>query len=807
MAGGEITEVGSLLRLPPPSSLTVSIAIKGNSKSKDVVNWALEKFVPEGMFMFKLIHVRPVITAIPTAVGSFRLSEMRDDLVNAYRYEIECQTEKKLLPYKRMCTRKKVQAEIVQIVSDDVIDAISREIDKSTVNKLVIGASSRGMFSRRRNVSSGLAESIPKFCTVYAVSKGKLASLRPSDVETLGSIKAESSETSSSTTDSSTYNPNSHQEWTTSGSIASCADPRFSLPMQRFHALSTLNQNLLHKKTKSTGTLDSRYTSLEFDGDDIISSCPGSSDIGHPSSSLSSCQNLEIDTHSWISHQASISDGRPELSSGSQMSVDFEVEKLRIELRHIRGMYAMAQSEAIDASRKVNDLNKRLLEDTVKLEQINVKEGEAKELAVQEKVKCEAARREAKYVKECAEREAAEKNEAANKALQEAKEKEKLENVLVGPLQQYQKFEWEDIVSATSNFSENLKIGYGAYGTVYKCSLHHTTAAVKVIHSKEAHWNKQFQQELEVLSTIRHPHLLILLGACPDHGCLVYEYMENGSLEDVLFRRNNTPPIPWFQRYRIAWEIASALVFLHSTNPQPIIHRDLKPANILLDHNFVSKIGDVGLSKMLDSDSHYHLLSTMYNETGPVGTLCYIDPEYQRTGLISTKADVYAFGMVILQLVTGKSAVALTRLVETAVEEGNLAGLFDCEAGNWPVEETKELVALGMRCAEMRRKDRPSLRDQVLPALERLKEFADRAREVFNAPPGPPSHFICPILQDVMDDPCVAADGYTYDHKAIEIWLEENENSPMTNLPLPNKILIPNYTLLSAILGWKSGKH
>lgn len=250
------------------------------------------------------------------------------------------------------------------------------------------------------------------------------------------------------------------------------------------------------------------------------------------------------------------------------------------------------------------------------------------------------------------------------------------------------------------------------------------------------------------MSTIRHPHLLILLGACPDHGCLVYEYMENGSLEDRLFRKNNTPPIPWFQRYRIAWEIASALVFLHSTSPQPIIHRDLKPANILLDHNFVSKIGDVGLSKMLDSDSCSALLSTMCNETGPVGTLCYIDPEYQRTGLISTKSDVYAFGMVILQLVTGKSARALTHVVETAVDEGDLADVLDTEAGNWPYEETKELALLGLRCAELRRKDRPSLREQVLPALERLKEFADRARRVeISAPQAPPNHFICPILQ------------------------------------------------------------
>lgn len=105
-------------------------------------------------------------------------------------------------------------------------------------------------------------------------------------------------------------------------------------------------------------------------------------------------------------------------------------------------------------------------------------------------------RREVDCVRECAEREALQRKEAENKALRESKEKEKLENVLVGPIHQYKKFTWEEIVSATSSFSDDLKIGLGAYGTVYKCSLHHTTAAVKVLHSKDDHKTKQFLQEV-----------------------------------------------------------------------------------------------------------------------------------------------------------------------------------------------------------------------------------------------------------------------------------------------------------------------
>ncbi|XAR71827.1 Non-specific serine/threonine protein kinase [Bertholletia excelsa] len=800
----EITEEGRILALPLPTSLSVAIAINGDKKSKYVVKWALEKFIPEGKVMFKLLHVRPKITAVPTPMGnSIPLAQVRDEVAAAYRKDVEWRTNEKLLPYKRMCIQKKVQAEILQIESDDVVHAISREISESTINKLVIGASSCGMFSRGRNLSSKISECTPGFCTVYAVSKGKLSSLRPSDMEITGSIKDDSSETTSSTNNSSSYIPSSQSDSTNQSLVASQSIFRSpSLPMQRFEALSTINQALLHKKTKSEAS-DFQSLSLDtIEGEDVMSPRYSISDTDPPNSTVSSFRSLVTNSHSWVSNLASTSGGPSDFSSETQINVEFEIEKLRIELRHIREMYSMAQSETVDATRKINDLEKHRLEEAIKLKEINIREEEAKELAARERAKYEAVKDEAENAKECAEREAAYKKEAENRALHQVKEREKLENALMGSFQQYHEFEWEEIVSATSSFSTDFKIGMGSYGTVYKCNLHHMTAAVKVLHSKEAQRTKQFHQELEILSRIRHPHLLILLGACPKHGCLVYEYMENGSLEDRLLRNNNTPPIPWFERFRIAWEVASALVFLHTSKAQPIIHRDLKPANILLDCNFVSKIGDVGLSKMLHSES---TKSSIFKDTGPVGTLCYIDPEYQRTGLLSPKSDVYAFGMVILQLITAKPAIALAHTVETAVDEGHLRDVLDSEAGSWPMEETKELAILGLKCAELRRKDRPDLREQVLPVLERLKEFAEKAREMAsNARLTPPNHFICPILKDVMEEPCVAADGYTYDRKAIETWLEESDTSPMTNLPLPNKHLIPNYTLLSAIAEWKS---
>ena len=254
--------------------------------------------------------------------------------------------------------------------------------------------------------------------------------------------------------------------------------------------------------------------------------------------------------------------------------------------------------------------------------------------------------------------------------------------------------------------------------------------------------------QLEILSKIRHPHLVLLLGACPEQGALVYEYMENGNLEDRLFQVNNTPPLPWFERIRIAWEVAAALVFLHKSKPKPIIHRDLKPANILLDHNFVSKVGDVGLSTMVQVD-HLSTKYTIYKQTSPVGTLSYMDPEYQRTGMISSKSDVYSFGIILLQLLTAKPPMALTHFVESAMDsDDGFLKILDRKAGNWPVEETRELTALALCCTELRGKDRPDLRDQVLPALESMKRVGEKARHsISGVPTQHPTHFLCPLLK------------------------------------------------------------
>ncbi|KAL6005088.1 hypothetical protein ACLOJK_005649 [Asimina triloba] len=773
-------EVGKVenYSLPPLSVSTVAVAVNGKRNSQSAVKWALRKFVPEGRVLFKLIHVRSKISMVPTAMGNrLPVSQVREDVVTAYEKEIEWQTTAMLLPYKQMCSRKQVEAEAVVIESDDAASAIAEEIAKFSINTLVIGSSSHSLLAR-------ISACIPSFCTVYVVSKGSLSSVRPSTSDTNQSIQTERSDSNLSA-DSRPSSGSSSQTGT---------DLSASYVKSEEAAVS--------KKATTVDTFHSRSQSLSTEEEDLSSSS-NNSDIYYDGSMDSSYRSFQTDSQSWVSDRASTSDIPADSSlPSSQVDINLELEKLRIELRHAQGMFKMTQDEKTDVLQQINELSRRHMEEITKLKEISVREEQAKELARLEKERSEAIKRETEMVMDWAETEARLREDAEIKAARDSEEKQKLEMALASTDQQYKKFNWEEIVSATSSFSDALKIGMGGSGMVYKCNFHHTVTAVKVLHSIDEHKTKQFQQELEVLSRIHHPHLLLLLGACPDHGCLVYEFMENGSLDDRLFRKNSTPPIPWFDRYRIAWEVASALVFLHNSKPEPIIHRDLKPGNILLDQNLVSKIGDIGISTLLPATNSS--MSTMYKDTNLAGTFCYIDPEYQRTGLVSPKSDVYAFGMVILQLLTAKPPLGLTDIVESAIEEGHLADILDSDGGEWPIEETQELAALGLSCLELRRRDRPDLKDQVLPMLERLKEIANRSRKPApSISSSPPCHFICPILQDVMEDPCVAADGYTYERRAIDLWLSMNDKSPMTNAPLPHKCLVPDCTLLSAIKEWK----
>eukprot|EP00197_Chlamydomonas_leiostraca_P000020 CAMPEP_0202886216 /NCGR_PEP_ID=MMETSP1391-20130828/42060_1 /ASSEMBLY_ACC=CAM_ASM_000867 /TAXON_ID=1034604 /ORGANISM="Chlamydomonas leiostraca, Strain SAG 11-49" /LENGTH=972 /DNA_ID=CAMNT_0049569485 /DNA_START=65 /DNA_END=2985 /DNA_ORIENTATION=+ len=405
-------------------------------------------------------------------------------------------------------------------------------------------------------------------------------------------------------------------------------------------------------------------------------------------------------------------------------------------------------------------------------------------------------------------------------------------------------YTYNALATATEYFAAKNKVGEGGFGPVYRGVLDGIPVAVKVMDTSADAMQglKEFGAEVSILSRLHHPHVVLLIGSCPDKGLLVYEYLENGSLEDHLFRggppgagggqdgaqhaRGGGAGLAWQERVRVAAEVASALLYLHSA-PEPIVHMDLKPANVLLDRNLTAKLGDVGLSRLCPppgaAESGMAGGVSGVQDTRLVGTLAFVDPEYLRTGQFSPRSDTYALGVMMLQLLTGQDGSQVVALVEGARNDGDggrFTQVLDRRAGAWPAAEAMAFADMALKCVEMRRQDRPDLRSVVLPALLQLRQrttlYPRADSKVADStggglPPGmgygaageAPAMFLCPITQDVMDDPVVAADGYTYEREAIRAWLSKSPTSPLTNLALEHCHLVPNLNLRSAIREWQ----
>ncbi|KAI0520185.1 hypothetical protein KFK09_007656 [Dendrobium nobile] len=676
----EMVEMGESLL---PFSSTILVAINGTKSSKLALKWALNAFLSEGKVHLMLFYVRPPITMIPTPMGNYLpISQVRDDIVSAYRKDIECQTSSMILPYKEICLRRKVDLEIVIREADDVAEEIGKEVENFQICRLVIGASSRNMITRKlkgMKMSNKISESTPLFCTVFIIKKGKLSAVRSRTDEgsnnerSCVSSSCNSSVSCSESMDADTLQKSSHPE-------------NIYLQIRRVETLSTKDEKKDNKSDDTGSPCSILHSTTSSNSEDDINAQSLPTQMHYSKTKLSSNGNYGAKINSLALDWSSMSDDL---------------------------------SESLLTGNKLNE--KCHEEERASLKENNIIKEETKEATGLEKKRLEASERDALFVKKCI------KETSTVKATCKSEEEQRMEKASFSNDEKFKNYTWEEIESATSSLSDALKLGAGANGTVYKSTFDHTIAAVKILNSNEECGTKQFKQELEILTRIHHPHMLILLGACPTRGCLVYEYMENGSLDDRLKCKYNTPPLPWFYRLRIAWEVASALVFLHHSQPVPIVHRDLKPANILLNENFVSKIGDVGLSTLLPS------MKSMV--TSPVGTFFYIDPEYQRTGLVSPKSDTYALGMVILQLLTAKQPMGLANIVEMAMEDGDLMEVLDPKAGQWPKGPAQELALLGLSCLELRPKDRPELKDHVLPVLKRLKEIADEASSLTSETP------------------------------------------------------------------------
>lgn len=252
--------------------------------------------------------------------------------------------------------------------------------------------------------------------------------------------------------------------------------------------------------------------------------------------------------------------------------------------------------------------------------------------------------------------------------------------------------------------------------------------------------------QVEVLSRVRHPNLLTLIGSCAESKSLVYEYLNNGSLESHLAFKDKTP-LPWQIRISIATDICSALIFLHSSDPC-IIHGNLKPSKVLLDANFVAKLGDLGIPSLVHHSVDAADKGTVVCKNSNKG-LEYVDPDYLVTGKFTPESDVYSFGIILLQLLTGRPLSGLVRDVKCALEKENLEAVLDFSAGEWPLNQTRQLTYLALRCCEKTWLNRPDLTSEVWSVLKPFKIICiDRRQDLTSKKlQRAPSHFVCPIVQ------------------------------------------------------------
>ncbi|OAY26885.1 U-box domain-containing protein 35 isoform X2 [Manihot esculenta] len=675
------------------------VAIDKDKNSQHAVRWAIDHLVFNNPLIV-IVHVRHKNHHYHAANGNDSESD---------------EVQQLFIPFRGYCARKGVQLKEVVLDETDVARALLDYISKQYVGSIVVGSSTRNALTRKfknQDVPTSLIKAAPDFCSVYVISKGKIMSVKtaqrpatnppiPPKVPSPLALPAPhpvdyfEHEDASRGKHGKGYYRNAGSERL---HLEKNSDPlrgplKCRAPASLF--IDTMDVSFPGTGMRISTSRDSPHEETDF-------SVPGSLDVAVPSSESS---------------QASPREG----VSQNARDLESEMRRLKLELKHTIDMYSTACKEALSAKKKACELHQWKMEEARRFEEARLSEEAALAIAEMEKAKCKVAMEAAEKAQKLAEMEAQKRKYAEMKAKRESEEKNRALNALAHNDVRYRKYAIEEIEEATDKFSLANKIGEGGYGPVYKGRLDHTPVAIKVLRPDAAQGKKQFQQEVEVLSCIRHPHMVLLLGACPEYGCLVYEYMENGSLEDRLLRRDNTHPISWRKRFKIASEIATALLFLHQAKPEPLVHRDLKPANILLDRNFVSKISDVGLARLVppsvaDSVTQYHM-------TSAAGTFCYIDPEYQQTGRLTTRSDIYSLGIMFLQIITAKPPMGLAHHVGRAIQRGTFEEMLDPSVPDWPVEEALAFAKMSLKCAELRKKDRPSLATVIVPELNRLKEL------------------------------------------------------------------------------------
>ncbi|XP_071930299.1 serine/threonine-protein kinase PCRK1-like [Coffea arabica] len=309
-------------------------------------------------------------------------------------------------------------------------------------------------------------------------------------------------------------------------------------------------------------------------------------------------------------------------------------------------------------------------------------------------------------------------------------------------------FSFTELKTATRNFSRSLMIGEGGFGGVYRGVIRDVQdldkkldIAVKQLSRRGLQGHKEWVTEVNVLGIVEHPNLVKLYGYCAEDDergiqrLLVYEYLPNRSVQDHLFSRFQTP-LPWATRLRIAQDAARGLAYLHEGMEFQIIFRDFKSSNILLDDRWNAKLSDFGLARLGPSDGFSHV------STAVVGTVGYAAPEYIQTGRLTSKSDVWAYGVFLYELITGRRPLDRNRpkneqkLLEWV--RPHLADIKKFEQildprldGKYSLKSAQKLAATANKCLARHPKHRPRM-SEVLEIVNKVVE-----ESVIGSPQGP----------------------------------------------------------------------